>query len=66
MTKQDAMIKAEFIAELNNRKVEAIKSGLSPLEWLKTTRVYVEDWNENEWFIAFELEKYYKNKQNEI
>jgi hypothetical protein len=58
---------ALFIAELHNKKIDAIKAGLSPIEYLKTTRVYVEDnnghpWHANEWHIAQELEKYYKNE----
>jgi hypothetical protein len=54
--------KVLFLAELHNAKIDAIRSGLSPIEWLKTTRVYVEDWNEKEWHIAQELEKYYQQK----
>jgi hypothetical protein len=54
--------KVLFLAELHNAKIDAIRSGLSPIEWLKTTRVYVEDWHENEWHIAEELEKYYQQK----
>jgi hypothetical protein len=60
--KCDTKAKVLFLAELHNAKVKAIKSGLSPVEWLKTTRVYVEDWHANEWHIAEELEKYYQQK----
>lgn len=67
MKKEEALRISEFIAELHNAKIDAINSGLSPIEWLKTTKVYVTDnygnaWNSNEWHIATELEKYYKNK----
>lgn len=60
--RRNTKAKVLFLAELHNAKIYAIKSGLSPIEWLKTTRVYVEDWNEKEWHIAEELEKYYQKK----
>lgn len=65
MKKEEVLKLCEFIAEMHNKKLDAINTGLSPIEWLKTTRVYVDEWHANEWHIASELEKYYKNKQNE-
>lgn len=58
------------ISVLHNKKIDAIKSGLSPIEYLKTTGIYLKDmngtlWHANEWHIAEELEKYYKAKQDE-
>lgn len=66
-TKRQVEAEALFISVLHNKKIDAIKSGLSPIEYLKTTRVYVEDnngnaWHANEWHIAEQLEKYYKNE----
>jgi hypothetical protein len=60
--RRNTKAKVLFLAELHNAKIDAIRSGLSPIEWLKTTRVYVEDWHGNEWHIAEELEKYYQQK----
>jgi len=71
LKKEEALRISKFIAELHNAKIDAINSGLSPIEWLKTTKVYVTDnygnaWHANEWHIATELEKYYKEKRHEI
>lgn len=71
MKKEEALRVSKFIADLHNAKIDAINSGLSPIEWLKTTKVYVTDnygnaWDGNEWHIATELEKYYKEKRHEI
>ena len=62
MKRGQAKQAALFIAELHNKKIDAIKAGLSPIEYLKTTRVFVTDnnghpWHANEWHIAEELEK---------
>ena len=53
---------ALFIAELHNKKIDAIRAGLSPIEYLKTTGIYLKDmngtlWHRNEWYIAEQLEK---------
>lgn len=61
--------KSLFLAELTNKKIDAIKSGLSPIEWLKTTKVYVTDnngqsWNANEWYIAEKMEQYFEVKND--
>jgi len=71
MKREEVLRRSKFIAELHNKKIDAINSGLSPIEWLKTTQVYVTDnygnaWHGNEWHIATELEKYYKEKRHEI
>jgi hypothetical protein len=55
--RRNTKAKVLLLAELHNAKIDAIKSGLSPIQWLKTTNVYVEYWNEKEWHIAEELEK---------
>jgi hypothetical protein len=62
MKRSKAKETALFIAELHNRKIDAIRAGLSPIEYLKTTRVFVTDnygqaCNANEWYIAEQLEK---------
>lgn len=67
-TKRQVEAEALFISVLHNKKIDAIKSGLSPIEYLKTTPIYLKDmngtlWNANEWHIAEELEKYYKNQE---
>jgi hypothetical protein len=52
---------------MHNERIEAINAGLSPIEYLKTTIIYVVDnngnlWHAKEWHIAEELEKYYQQK----
>lgn len=58
-----------FLTQLTNKKIDAIKSGLSPIEWLKTTPIYLKDingtlWNTNEWYIAEEMEKFFEVKHD--
>jgi hypothetical protein len=67
MKKDKVYMICQSIADMHNERIEAINAGLSPIEYLKTTIIYVVDnngnlWHAKEWHIAEELEKYYQEK----